>query len=417
MRGDGGAGRDGGPHRGRPRPAPVRPRQGRPLLSRHASMSACGLFEGPQQQHGPIPFCRCLCGGARSHTVLNWPKCAARTRSCGASWPSCAARCRGSPRLHPRRPRFRRATVAPVRAPVLGTRGRARVCALSDLRCCFWLPFCPPSVCLLVDSCARRAGARCRQGAGRNAQGQADMGLSALHGVHSQMRCDLDAQLRLNCKDIGDGGAAAIARALASNRAVSWVCVQHRVPAWWQPCGTHAHRWHLSLPLRACASRRCEQLGLDNNGIGAAGALALADALMANSTLRELWLFGNSIGDEGAAALARALATNHSLQTVCMATGGPQWVGIECWRRPLLCTHTSTSLPRHSSVMVVVVAQLGLGGNCIGDAGISALVGALAANDKLELVCDEAAQRCGLHVRVRVSCPHWLCTAQPWQIS
>jgi len=56
------------------------------------------------------------------------------------------------------------------------------------------------------------------------------------------MRCDLDAQLNLFGKGIGDGGAAAIARVLASNHTVTTVCVQHRVTAWGQPCGTHAHR-------------------------------------------------------------------------------------------------------------------------------------------------------------------------------
>jgi len=56
------------------------------------------------------------------------------------------------------------------------------------------------------------------------------------------IRCDLDAQLNLFDNGIGDGGAAAIARVLASNRTVTTVCVQHRVPVWWQPCGTHAHR-------------------------------------------------------------------------------------------------------------------------------------------------------------------------------
>jgi len=76
--------------------------------------------------------------------------------------------------------------------------------------------------------------------------------------------------------------------------------------------------------------------------------------------------------------------------------------------------HTCASLPRHSSVMVV--AQLGLGGNFIGDAGISALVGALAPNDTLAYVCDEGAQRCGLHVHVRMSCPHWPSTAQTRRI-
>jgi len=152
-------------------------------------------------------------------------------------------------------------------------------------------------------------------------------------------RYDLDAQLNLSSQGIGDGGAAAIARVLASNRTVTRVCGQHRVPAWGHPCGTHAHRWHLSLRMRARASRRCEQLSLDNNGIGAAGAAVLADALIANSTLRVLGLVGNSIGDEGAAALTRALATNSSLTGVCIHRR-PQWVGSEWWGCPLLCTHT-----------------------------------------------------------------------------
>jgi len=55
-------------------------------------------------------------------------------------------------------------------------------------------------------------------------------------------RCDLDAQLDLIGKGIGDRGAAAIARALASNRSVTDVCALHRVFAWGHPCGTHAHR-------------------------------------------------------------------------------------------------------------------------------------------------------------------------------
>jgi len=99
--------------------------------------------------------------------------------------------------------------------------------------------------------------------------------------------------------------------------------------------------------MRARASRRYEQLVLDNNGIGAAGAAALADALMANRTLRVLGLADNLIGDEGAAALARALATNRRLTWVCMATGSPQWVRNECWRLPLLCTQTCASLLSH----------------------------------------------------------------------
>jgi len=104
----------------------------------------------------------------------------------------------------------------------------------------FCLPLCLPSMC-------RLAAARTEQ---VPAVAQA---LAAMHrGEETKVcsrftasiltRCDLDAQLGLAGKGIGDGGAAAIARALASNRTVTVVCVQHRVPGWWQPCGSHAHR-------------------------------------------------------------------------------------------------------------------------------------------------------------------------------
>jgi len=59
--------------------------------------------------------------------------------------------------------------------------------------------------------------------------------------AHCLAMGEAGADWQLIGKGIGNGGAA-IARVLASNHTVEWVCVQHRVPAWWQPCGTHAHR-------------------------------------------------------------------------------------------------------------------------------------------------------------------------------
>ena len=48
------------------------------------------------------------------------------------------------------------------------------------------------------------------------------------------------------------------------------------------------------------------ELDLSRNGIGDAGAAALAKAVEINSTLTELNLRANGIGDSGAAALAKA---------------------------------------------------------------------------------------------------------------
>jgi len=138
-----------------------------------------------------------------------------------------------SRRPHPRPPPSRRATVAPVRTPVRGARGDAYARARSDLRCLSVAPLYLPSMCRLAVARAEQVPAV--------AEALATMHEGKQTGVCSRftasilMRCDLDAQLNFYGKVIGEGGAAAIARALASNHTVEWVCVQHRVPAWGRP--------------------------------------------------------------------------------------------------------------------------------------------------------------------------------------
>jgi len=165
--------------------------------------------------------------------------------------------------------------------------------------------------------------------------------------------------------------------------------------------------------MRARASRRCEQLYLDNNGIGAAGAAVLADALMANRTLRVLGLSDNSIGDEGAAALARALATNHSLREVCLATGGPMGEDRVVGMATALHTHMLPSrvIRRswwwHSFFLMATSLAMWASRHCSGRS---------LPTTRWPMSVIGAGQRCGLHVRVRVPCPHWLSTARAWQI-
>ena len=60
----------------------------------------------------------------------------------------------------------------------------------------------------------------------------------------------------------------------------------------------------------------CTSLDLRFNSIGADSAMALAEALKANSALTSLDLEDNSIGDEGAQALAEALKTNSALTSL-----------------------------------------------------------------------------------------------------
>jgi len=283
VRDDDGAGRDCRPHRRRPRPAPVRLRQGRPAT---VARRETGLFGGCMR--APIASCR-SCNGRRtmSACVLTrrwWPSFAAlskdlpqeggcgRASCCGGTggrarskrshhWRRCAClpahsatsaaaqRACGLGQLlrrpHPRPPQSRRATVAPARTPVRGARGHAYMRARSDLGCHSVAPLCP-SFDVPAGSGARRAGARCRRGAGHNAQGQGDTCLFALRGVHSQAvrsRCPVGSRRQ----GINNGGAAAVARALSSNRTVERVCVQHRVPAWGKPM------WHARSSLTSLA--------------------------------------------------------------------------------------------------------------------------------------------------------------------
>ena len=91
-------------------------------------------------------------------------------------------------------------------------------------------------------------------------------------------------ELRLQANFIGDGGAAAIANALAVNASLN-------------------------------------SLRLNVNNIGDPGAIAIAKALEVNASMTKLWLGGNKIGDAGAAAISNALTVNASLTLARL------WVG------------------------------------------------------------------------------------------
>jgi Leucine Rich repeat len=56
------------------------------------------------------------------------------------------------------------------------------------------------------------------------------------------------------------------------------------------------------------------KVSLNGNGIGSAGAVALADMLQMNASLRELGLGRNNVGNEGAAAIAEVLRFNETLE-------------------------------------------------------------------------------------------------------
>eukprot|EP00746_Dinoflagellata_sp_MGD_P165758 gnl/MRDRNA2_/MRDRNA2_95217_c0_seq1.p1 gnl/MRDRNA2_/MRDRNA2_95217_c0~~gnl/MRDRNA2_/MRDRNA2_95217_c0_seq1.p1 ORF type:complete len:952 (+),score=158.50 gnl/MRDRNA2_/MRDRNA2_95217_c0_seq1:76-2856(+) len=64
---------------------------------------------------------------------------------------------------------------------------------------------------------------------------------------------------------------------------------------------------------------KIKSLDLRNEGVGDAGALAIAEMLQVCSSIEILHLEGNKIGDRGGAALAEALLSNMTLQVFCFA--------------------------------------------------------------------------------------------------
>ena len=113
-----------------------------------------------------------------------------------------------------------------------------------------------------------------------------------------------------------------------------------------------------------------KELYLSNNSIGDAGAVALAQALHHSSTLKELYLSNNSISDAGAVALAQALHHNSTLKELDLSNNIIRDVGAEALAQAL--HHNST------------LEKLDLSNNSISDAGAVALAQALHHNSTLK---------------------------------
>ena len=112
------------------------------------------------------------------------------------------------------------------------------------------------------------------------------------------------------------------------------------------------------------------ELDLSNNSISDAGAVALAQALHHNSTLRELDLSNNSISDAGAVALAQALHHNSTLWVLDLSNNSISDAGAVALAQAL----------HHNSTLWV----LDLSNNSISDAGAVALAQALHHNSTLK---------------------------------
>ena len=113
-----------------------------------------------------------------------------------------------------------------------------------------------------------------------------------------------------------------------------------------------------------------ECLDLSDNSISGAGALALAHAFHHNSTLTLLNLYNNSIGDAGAVALAEGLQHNSTLKLLVLSNTSIGDAGAVALAKTL--HHNST------------LEWLDLSSNCISDDGTVALAQALHHHSTLK---------------------------------
>uniref|UniRef100_A0A8C2U1V8 NLR family CARD domain containing 3 n=1 Tax=Coturnix japonica TaxID=93934 RepID=A0A8C2U1V8_COTJA len=111
--------------------------------------------------------------------------------------------------------------------------------------------------------------------------------------------------LHLQWNFIQTQAAMALAQALQSNGSLASLDTSGQHP----PMGTS---WDLALPF--ASSMTLFSCSLQVASISAAGAQALAEALMVNNSLKVLDLRGNSISVAGAKAMANALKVNRSLR-------------------------------------------------------------------------------------------------------
>lgn len=142
---------------------------------------------------------------------------------------------------------------------------------------------------------------------GYNAIGET--GAAAI-GEALQSNCNL-THLYLTKNKIGDRGVEALAKALQSKRFFTQLNPLEQTSI--EDSGVAEFHFALVKAIHGSCSIRVTCLDLSKNNICCSGAIALANALLSNSTLERLGLNSNKIACSGAEALAKALQLNGTL--------------------------------------------------------------------------------------------------------
>ena len=185
----------------------------------------------------------------------------------------------------------------------------------------------------------------------------------------------------LSDNDVGDSGAQELARILRSNSSLTFLDLgktsssansekpvvildsdfeirQHLVRG--ELIGASGAS---SLARALRSNRSLTYLDLSFNEIWEAGFAALGEVLQANCTLSHLFLCGNAMGDSGTASLGEGLKSNRSLTRLYLTENGIGDPGAEALGKAMQSNHSLT----HLNLQV----------NRIGDLGAAALASAL----------------------------------------
>jgi len=203
----------------------------------------------------------------------------------------------------------------------------------------------------------------CKAGAG----GEVNLQYKMIRDSHAKALCEAVnkyevKRLFLDCNQLGDAGAEAIAAMLRTNRSVTYLSLGGNQLG---DAGAEA----IAAMLRT--NRSLTDLNLARNKIGDAGAEAIAAMLRTNHSLTELDLYGNKIGDAGAEAIAAMLRTNRSVTSLNLGSNKIGDAGAEAIAAML---RTNRSL-----------TYLSLEDNKIGDAGEKAVREAVEGREGFEL--------------------------------
>ena len=191
------------------------------------------------------------------------------------------------------------------------------------------------------------------------------------------------------CKLIGDFGASTLARALCSNRMLTYLDLSFN---------EIQEEGAASLGEALQTNCSLSHLYLSGNAIGDSGTASLGEGLKSNCTLTRLYLSENRIRDPGAEALGKAMQSNHNLTHLHLHSNYIGDLGAAALARALestviQLTHLDLTFNKISCVGAEAFAKalesnsslkaLELGSNAIGSSGASSFGKALRSNRTL----------------------------------